>query len=407
MALIAFFLIVALGFAQSATPAEPQDSSPPPLDSIGPGLTTSVWQWKGLTVDSISFGGVTFNNADLILSELDQKAGAPLAPEKVRSSLRRLYDTGRYGTIEVRGVRQDDRVKLVFYGRPLSFVGRVSIAGVSNERLTSLLVFATRLRPGAVLTEGAAEAGTDGIKQALEQQGYFESQATVATTPDAVNNQMNLTYTVRLGPLARIGQVILRGDDPGMTVEEFRRKGRLRNNSRVSRDTVSNALSRLRREFQRRNRLEATVSLQSQTYSAQRRQVDYVFLANQGPEVRVVVEGTAISRSRLRLLVPIFEEAAIDNDLLNEGARNIRDFVQQQGYFDAQVSFKVTGADAEPRSVIFTVDRGMRRKVLSVNIAGNRYFSDDLLRERLKVRKADAYVHNGRFSASLMAADAS
>jgi outer membrane protein assembly factor BamA len=40
-----------------------------------------------------------------------------------------------------------------------------------------------------------------------------------------------------------------------------------------------------------------------------------------------------------------------------------------------------------------------------VDIKGNKYFDDDLLRERMQVRKADAYLRSGRFSPALVASD--
>ena len=129
-----------------------------------------------------------------------------------------------------------------------------------------------------------------------------------------------------------------------MTLEEFRKKGKLKQGNRVTRDTTSNALERLRKLYQKKDRLEATVTLQKQTYDKPRKQVDYEFHANQGPEVKVAVEGAKISKSRLHLLIPIYEEGTIDNDLLNEGVFNIRDYEQQQGYFDSTVDVKVVGS---------------------------------------------------------------
>ena len=45
-------------------------------------------------------------------------------------------------------------------------------------------------------------------------------------------------------------------------------------------------------------------------------------------------------KSRLHLLVPVFEEGTVDNDLLNEGTFNMKDYLQQQGYFDAVVGVR-------------------------------------------------------------------
>ncbi len=118
----------------------------------------------------------------------------------------------------------------------------------------------------------------------------------------------------------------------------------------MTRETISNALTRLRAQYQKKDHLEATVALQKQTYDASRKQLDYDFHANQGPEVKVLVEGEKLSKSRLHLLVPIFEEGTIDNDLLNEGVHNIREYMQQQGYFDATVQVKSAGGEHAVRT---------------------------------------------------------
>jgi outer membrane protein insertion porin family len=367
--------------------------------------TVSVWQWKGLRVNKIEFEGVTFDATDTLPSELMQKAGEPLDPQKVRQSTKRLFASGRYRDIVVRGIFQGDGVTLIFAGTPRYYVGRVTIEGVKNDQLASLLEFATKLDPGTAFMEGAAEAGTEGIKQALQQSGYFQSKVSAKTSIDVHGNQVDATYTVEIGPQARVGQVVVEGTDPGITTEEFRKKGKLKTGSKITRETTSNALARLRKQYQKKDRLEATITLQKQTYNAARKQVDYNFHVNQGPLVKVVVEGAKLSKGRLHLLVPIFEEGTIDNDLLNEGIHNIREYLQQQGYFDATVDVKVIGEDTPSERVVYTVDRGAKHKVVSVDIRGNKYFGEDLLRERLKVQKGNAYQRSGRFSQSLLNAD--
>jgi len=401
--------IVGKGGAVAKTPAQAQQAPPTGNAVAGASAepTTTVWQWKGLIVDKIEFEGVTFGPTDLLPKELTQKVGVPLSPVEVRASLRRLFASGRYRDIEVRGVREGDRVTLIFAGVSRYYVGRVTIAGVRSDRLTSLLEFATKLSPGTAFSEPQIAAGTEGIKQILQQQGYYESKVSVKTELDVAGDQVNATYTVAIGPQAKVGKVQLVGTDTGLTPEEFRKKAKLKEGNRVGRDTTSNALDRLRKSYQKNNRLEATVTLQKQTYDDARDSVDYEFHANQGPEVKVLVEGAKISTGRLHLLVPIFEEGTIDNDLLNEGVFNIRDFEQQQGYFDSKVDVKVLGAGTPDERVVFTVDRGVKHRVEAVDLKGNKYFSDDLLRERMKVVKSNAYQRSGRYSPALVSADVS
>lgn len=358
-------------------------------------------------MESVSFEGVTFGAKDTLPGELTQKAGEPLDPLKVRESTRRLFASGRYTDIAVRGVRRGDAVALIYSGAPTYFVGRVTIQGVKSERLSSLLEYATKLDPGTPFTDGAIPAATDGVKQTLQQNGFYEAKVSVGTTRDDTAQQVNVTYTVDIGPQARVGDVLVTGNDPGFTEKDFRKKGKLKRRSKVSRDTTTNALTNLRAQYQKKDRLEGTITLEKQIYVPEQDSLNYTFRANQGPLVKVLIEGVKVSKSRLKLLVPIFEEGTVDNDLLNEGSHNIKDYVQQQGYFDVDVDVKVIGGGTPAERVVYTVDKGQRHKVGSVNFKGNKYFTEDILRERARVQRADAYLRNGRYSQALVAADVS
>ena len=369
------------------------------------GARTGLSGWKGLRVAGVQFQGVSFDAKDPLPGQLAQQAGELLDPAKVTASIRRLFASGRYRDIRVDGRREGDGVVLVYVGTPRYFVGRVSIVGVKDERLSSLLEYATKLQPGGVLADTMIAAGTEGVRQALASSGYFQATVTPTTTTDDAGGQVNATYTVSIGPQARVGEITLEGQDAGLTVAELRKKGKLKQGSKVGRETISNALTRLRSQYQKKDRLEATTSLRKQTYNQARRQVDYDFNASQGPLVKVEVVGASFSRGRLKLLVPIYEEGTIDNDLLNEGTYNMKDFLFQEGYFDATVTVKVVGEGTPSESVVFTVIKGVKHKVGSVTITGNHYFETDLLKERMQVQKADAYLRNGRYSPALMKSD--
>jgi len=370
------------------------------------GASLSLAGWKGLHVNKVEFQGVVFDAKDTLPGELPQQAGEPLDPAKVTTSIRRLFASGRYRDIRLGGQREDgDGVTLIYVGTPRYFVGRVSIIGVKQERLASLLQYATKLQPGAEFTQAMITAGSEGVRQSLANNGYFQPSIAAKTTVDEAGGQVNAIYTVNIGPQGRVGQITLEGQDPGLSVAELRKRGRLKQGSKVNRDTVSNALTRLRSQYEKKDRLEATTSLRKQTYNQPRRQVDYDFNANQGPLVKVAVNGVKMSTSRLKLLVPIYQEGTIDNDLLHEGTDNIKDYLFQEGYFDAAVTVKVEGEGTASESVVFGVDKGMKRKVGSVTIVGNHYFNTDLLKERMQVQKADAYLRNGRYSPALMKSD--
>jgi outer membrane protein insertion porin family len=379
-------------------------------DTVGPTvgpLSSGLGQYKGLRVTAIRFEGVSFSQGDPLVSGLAQQADQPLDPLKVEESTRRLFATGRYRNIGVRLVREGDAVTLIFSGVPRYYVGRVVIDGVQDGRLTSLLEYGTQLNPGTAFSPSQIETATEDVRQVLIQNGYYQPTISVATQREDANQQVNVTYTVAIGPQARVGNVVLTGNDPGITLEKFRKKAKLKRKSKVGRETTSNALSNLRAVYQKEDHLEATVTLQKSTYDPANKTLNYQFQADQGPIVKVVVEGAKISKSRLHLLVPVFEEGTVDNDLLNEGRFKMQDYMQQSGYFDAKVSVKVLGAGTGTQTVLFAVDKGVKHKVVSVDIKGAKYFSADYLSSRLQTQKSSLYLKAGRYSEEVMKADVS
>ena len=386
----------------ATTPAQNVAAAKP--DPAVSALSANLQQYAGLRVLAIQYTGVEFAANDRLAGELSQKVGDPFAPEKIRQTERRLFATGRYRNIDVRVERSGEGVKVTFGGLPRYYVGRVQINGIDEDRLTSLVEYGTNLNPGTAFNDAALTAATNSVKEVLAQNGYFEPRIALRTQRDDDGQQMNVTYTIAEGPLAHVGNVTISGKDPGISETEFRKKGKLKRNAKVGRETVSNALSNLRDYFQKKDRLEATVSLQRSTYLSATNTINYDFQVEQGPVVQVKVEGAKLSKSRLHLLVPVFEEGTVDNDLLNEGSFKMKDFLQQEGYFDAKVEVQQLhpgGGD----TVLYTVDKGIKHKVLSVEVSGNKYFSTELLKGSLQVQKADAYQRAGRYSAQLVQSD--
>ncbi len=58
--------------------------------------------------------------------------------------------------------------------------------------------------------------------------------------------------------------------------------------------------------------------------------------------------GFKISRGVLKKQIPVYEENAVDDDLLNEGKRNLLDYLQTRGHFDAKVEIK---KESDPKTL--------------------------------------------------------
>jgi outer membrane protein assembly complex protein YaeT len=362
-------------------------------------------------VRGISFAGVSADRLDPLAGQLPQLAGKPLDSKDVRESLRQLYASGLYETIQVEGTKTavlPDQyvVDLVFRGRPRTFIGTVGVYGAKGPTLNTQLQRASRLQAGTRFTQAELADALKQMRQTMAEDGFYEPQITPSLTPHSDEQLVDIVFQTVPGPQARVGKVEVSGD-PGMSVAEFRHYARLRIGAHVDHDTGSRALTGLLKHYRGEQRLEAEIKIVSEKYDSAGKKVDFIFSANRGPVVKVLVQGAAIGADRVKRIIPVFEEGSVDEDLLNEGNRRLRDYYQRLGYFDAKVNHQEqSNADGEV-VIVFKVDLGPRRRVQSVSVAGNHYFDSATLKELLSVRAADSLDRHGSYSQALVSADVS
>jgi outer membrane protein insertion porin family len=123
--------------------------------------------------------------------------------------------------------------------------------------------------------------------------------------------------------------------------------------------------------------------------------------------VKVLVEGAKIGPDRIKRLIPVYQEGTVDEDLLNEGMRRLRDYYQRLGYFDTRVTHEQRAQGTQRQTIVFRVELGSRRHVEHVTITGNHYFPTPALMDLLSVHAASPLDRHGAYSQSLVSADVS
>jgi outer membrane protein assembly complex protein YaeT len=397
----------------SSAPADGEQAQTAGEDRTGEPGPDALAQWQGLPVKSISFEGVSASRLDPLPGHLAQAEGAPLNVENTRKSLRQLFATGLYETIEVTGSRVEDGVALVFRGIPRTFIGTVGVDGATGATINAQLDRATQLSPGTRFTPAKLARALSEMRSALADNGFHEPKISQTLTPHPDEQLVDIAFRVASGPQARIGTVEVTGE-PGMSVAEFRRYARLRTGARVDHDTANRALSGVLKHYRNQERLEAEIKLESQQYDPTTKRTNFRFTATQGPRVKVQVLGVKLDQERVRHVIPIYEEGTVDEDLLNEGNRRLRDYYQRMGYFDVKVDHQqqsngpnTAGAGTNQVQIVFNVALGPRRRVQRVEVAGNHYFDAATLKDMLSVRAADALDRHGAYSQALVSADVS
>jgi outer membrane protein assembly complex protein YaeT len=340
---------------------------------------------------------------------LPLKVDAPLRLAEVRAAIERLYATGRYAQIDVDARLADGGVVLEFRTTNNYFIGHVSVERVSEPPNEGVLVNSTRLELGAPYAEEDVAQAVRNLENVLRNNGFNESHVQPEVERDPATQQVRIHFRIESGDRARYTTPEVTGH-PDRAPREIARTTRWKGLFGWKKQTearTQEGVQRVRRSYEKRDRLEARVSLEKMDYDPNTERVRPTLALEGGPKIRIELVGAKISRGKLRQLVPVYEEQSVDRDLLVEGKQNLIEYFQSQGYFDATVEFSIQAADGGGQSLIqYQVARGERHKVVEVAIQGNKYFDTNTLVERMYVRPASVLqFRHGRYSESLLRQD--
>lgn len=356
-------------------------------------------------VAAIRINSESIDHPEWLESLIVQKVNQPLDKYKVRQSVQALYDTGQFANIQVEAQQDSNgQVVLIFDARENFFFGDVLVEGAPDPPGGNQLVNAAKLALGERFTAQKITAAIEGMQALLHADGYFQARIDPNYSWDKKSQQVKVTFLVSKSPRARIGHVTVTGT-PGLTTQEILSTARIAPGKHVSADDVTRALQRLRSRYQRRGRLTAQVAITRGDYHPESNTLDYTFDIVQGPVVNVRVEGANLRLGLIKKYVPIYQENAVDDDLLNEATRNLRDYFQSKGYLDVKVTYTLKNEGPEREDVVLKVDQGELHKVLDVEISGNKYFSRQTIRERMLIQPAGGLLLHGQFSQAMLAHD--
>jgi outer membrane protein insertion porin family len=344
--------------------------------------------------------------------KLTLQPGQSFSMDEESASLRELFRSGRYADMRAELADVPGGVRLDFVVRQNLYINRVQIEGLHEPPGEPLALSALRLNVGEPFRESDMKEALARLRQTLEDDGQYQAKLDYVATPHPDTLQMDILVRVMAGPRARIGAITIQNQTQFANAE-LRSRVKLKEGATVTVDRLTRAVDRARKWLAGKDYLGARATIHRGVYDAQSNRVPIEVTMYAGLEVRVAVVGAKVPAGTLRKLVPIYMEGAVDEDLLQEGRRSLRDWFQRAGYFDAQVSYTVSDAPADETSkvvrpasrvVTYQVERGDHHRLVSVEFTGNKYFDSVLLRGRIKILPA-AYASPGRYSTELLQDD--
>ena len=339
---------------------------------------------------------------------LPVKERTPLHLDDVRAAISRLYATGTYADIKVDAEIRDGELILRFITQNNWFIGRVAVKGqVKSPPNAGQLANASRLELGGLQTDEKMNQALEGIQQLFKSNGYFESQVQPRYTYDQRSNQVRIDFEVESGRRAKYTTPTLIGDlkmPAEKVISATKWKGWFGWRP-VTQSNTQRGLSSVRKKYQSQDRLMARITLDKIDFDEDSGTARPALNIRAGPKVSITAVGVKISRGKLQRYVPIFEEHTVDGDLLVEGQRNLRDYFQSEGYFEAEVQFKSQRVVNDKAEIDYIVNPGKRHKLIKVDIEGNHYFDTRTIRERIFLLPASLQFSRGRYSESYLRRD--
>ena len=193
--------------------------------------------------------------------------------------------------------------------------------------------------------------GREAIRRLLQENGFYHTTVTHSEQQDPETQQAIITFRIQTGAAAHVGKVQISGKSI-YSVGQIEDIAHLHSGDLVTAQTASNAIDRIRKKYQKRNRWLAQVAIADRQYRPESNTIDYTLQVESGPLVQISVEGFRLSKATIRRNIPVYEENALDDDLLNEGQRNLLTYMESRGYFEAAVTYRVDKAASSGASGI-------------------------------------------------------
>jgi len=332
------------------------------------------------------------------------KKGQALRMRDVQASIQRLFATGCYEDVQVDASAVGDGVALRFLTRLAWFIGEVKVTGkIKAPPNAGQAAGATRLELGDRFSQDDVKTGVERIQTLLKQNGYFEAQVEPKIEYDKAEQETDLVFEVTTGKRARYQAPEIKGDlkmDPARIAAATKWKGWFGWKA-ITQSRTQGGLTGIRRAYRKQDRLMATVQPVNPEAGARP-----VVTVNAGPKVIIRVTGAKLSGDNRQRYIPIYEEGAVDSDLLAEGVRNLRDYFQSRGYFDVKVAFEQQPGEKDTEILNYSVDLGVPHKLVRIDIRGNHYFDTETIRERMFLAKSSfPSLRHGRFSEAYLRSD--
>ena len=337
----------------------------------------------------------------------------------VRESLQSLFDSGRVANARVEvieeGANRTGPVRLRFIVQRQVQIGDVRIelgpvtgSPISTDELRSQMNF---VQSNNRLTKQLIERNADEIQVYLRDRGYFNATVEHTEQLGPRGLRATITYKVTPGIQAKVDSFDVR--IAGFDTSTVKSSLTLQPSVPFTRDALAADVAKVREALVNAGYLAPLLDDARVERDAEKNTVRISLEGRVGPKVTVSIKNYDINEKTQRELLPVKREGNVDYSAIVEGARRIRNKLQEDGYFFAEVTQVCTvsnpPADLGPNgtqetcenlnpvqltgnnvTIGYDVERGRRFRLADIRITGTNKLSYEDVEADLKSQKENA-----------------
>ncbi len=393
-------------------PTEPKGTptqTPAQSPKTAPQVKEVLPSYEGQNVASVELAGQPNLDSKQLLPLLAQQPNQPFSQAKVDESIAALKKTGRFHDVQLEVRPEPDGVRVLLILQPASYFGIYMFPGATGHFAYSRLLQIASYPPKGAYSAIDVQNAADALVNFFRRSGYFQAEVRPQVTSNPPWGLVNVVFQTKLNRRAKFGEIIIRGTTDQETthlrgtLHSFLarlRRSAIRPGKTYKMGTVQRATQYLANALGKQGYLGAQVKLAGADYSPGSNRANVIYDVTTGPVIHVKVVGAHLWSWDRRKLLPVYQQAGVDPELIQEGRQNLVSYFQSKGYFDAKVDSNVNQQDST-ETITYEITKGPRHKVKGVSIAGNQHFSEKELLAQVKVEKAHFYSH-GKYSEKLV-----
>ncbi|MDQ6788417.1 MAG: BamA/TamA family outer membrane protein [Acidobacteriota bacterium] len=272
--------------------------------------------------------------------------GEKYSAVKIRDAIEALYNTGKIVSVSAVQANEDGQagVNLRFVIRRKTRAEKVNvqIGKTVGESVTEqqLLLKLNLLNPGTAITQQTLDNNVDLILDYLRERGYFNAEVTATQQPIG-NNETQVAVTFNVVPNAQATVENFNINIAGFDATKVRQKLELFASEPYSRELLDGDVAKIRKALREEKFLAPELEDARVVYNREKNSVSIELNGKVGAAVNVSVDTgkeKKLGDKTLTKLLSIKREGTLDYAAIIEGARRLRNFYQEKGYFFAEVT---------------------------------------------------------------------